>query len=378
VDVALSEEQLTLKETTRRFLERHAPVAALRESQSSSRSFSPEYWATASQLGWTSILVPEQLGGVGGETPLVDLAVIAEEVGHAVAPGPLLPCSVVVDALVQSGSSEQIDTFLPRLIDGSHTAAWAYAEHADYWNVRDFATIATSKGTGWILNGTKTSVEGADVADVLLVTAITDDGPAQFLVPRHTDGVQVSEVPCLDVSRHFADINFNNVHLDADLHLRADPQSEAQIERQRVLATTLIVADLTGLVDAMFSTTIEYLRDRYAFGRPLASFQALKHRIADHKLALERMFSVSSALARANCFQSEETIQLASVAKAYVGDAAMEVLSDCGQLFGGIAMTWEHDYHFYLRRATVNRVLYGSPVQHREHLCQLLGVGTGE
>ena len=209
---------------------------------------------------------------------------------------------------------------------------------------------------------------------MLLVTARTEAGLAQFLVPRDTEGVTVRPLPQYDLGRLFADVEFAGVRLPADALLGEPGGADASIEYQYLLALSLQAAETAGLTERIFDLTVEYVQTRYAFGRPLASYQALKHRIADHKLWLEAALGVSTALAQALANGDADCGRLASAAKAHIGDQSLTIISDCAQLFGGIAMTFEHDLHLYLRRATANKFLYGSPAQHRERLCRLTGL----
>jgi alkylation response protein AidB-like acyl-CoA dehydrogenase len=375
VDIDLSEEQRFLQQTVAKFLEHAVPLAALKErAERDEPPFTRAYWRQVAELGLAAIGVPEEFGGIGTEQPVLDLVVVAEEMGRQIAPGPLLPVSVVADALVRSGTADQKRQYLPALADGSLLAAWAMGEAPDQWEPAEATASARPDGPDWVLTGHKTSVEAADVADVFLVTARTGQGMAQFLVPRDAPGASVRPLPRYDLGRLFADVDFSEVHLPAQALVGDPGRIDAALEHQYLLALTLQAAETAGLVERIFGTTIDYLQNRYAFGRTLASYQALKHRIADHKLWLEAALGVSTALARALAAEDGDCAQLASAAKAHIGEQSLTIVSDCVQLFGGIALTWEHDLHLYLRRATVNKVVYGSPAQHRERLCRLAGL----
>jgi alkylation response protein AidB-like acyl-CoA dehydrogenase len=230
-------------------------------------------------------------------------------------------------------------------------------------------------GDNYVLNGQKSTVVASTSADYFLVTAFVDDELAQFVVPRDAPGVSITRLDALDLSRDFGDVSFHNVRVQKSWRLGSPgvPANDA-VERQWLLAITLQCAQMAGMLDRVFNVTIDYAQDRYAFGRPIASYQALKHRLADHKVWLEAALGLSTGLTEAFATGDPEVAQLACVAKAHVGDRSVEIISDCAQIFGGISMTWEHDLHLYLRRATVDRVLYGSPTQLRERLCQLVGL----
>jgi alkylation response protein AidB-like acyl-CoA dehydrogenase len=375
VDIDLSDEQRFLQETVRKFLEHEAPLSATREKAARAEPpLTRDFWRGAAELGVAAVLVPEEFGGAGAEQPVLDLVVVAEEMGRQIAPGPLLPTSVVEDTLARDGTREQQEEYLPKLADGSLLAAWAVGEAPDIWEPGQAAASAGRDGDDWVLSGAKAAVEAADVADVFLVTVSTGDGMGQFLVPRGAPGLSVTVLPQYDLGRLFGDVTLDDVRVPAAMMVGQPGSIDESLERQYLLALTLQAAETVGLLERIFDAAIDYVQNRYTFGRPLASYQALKHRIADHKLWLEAALGLSTALAKAFAAGDEDCSQLASVTKAHVGDQSLTIISDCGQLFGGIGMTWEHDLHLYLRRATANKFLYGSPAQHRERLCQLIGL----
>jgi alkylation response protein AidB-like acyl-CoA dehydrogenase len=375
VNVNLTDEQRFLLETARKFLEKAAPLSALRAAAADDAPpLTRAYWEQAAGLGFAAMLTPEEFGGAGAQQPLLDLVIIAEEMGRQLAPGPLLPVSVVTDALLRGGGPDQQRQYLPRLADGSLLAAWAVGEPDDQWEPCAAATTARRDGQHWVLTGQKSAVEAADIADIFLVTARTDEGMAQFLVPRGLPGVSVRQLPRYDLGRIFGTVELSEVAVGSDALLGEPGGIDASLEHQYLLALCLQAAETTGLVERIFAETIGYLQTRYAFGRTLASYQALKHRIADHKLWLEAALGISTALAAALAAGDADSARLASAAKAHIGEQSVAIISDCAQLFGGIAMTWEHDLHLYLRRATVNKFVYGSPAQHRERLCRLSGL----
>ena len=369
-----SAEQQLLLETTQRFLQHKAPLSNVRSRAESERAYEPAYWTQAAELGWTSVLIPDEFGGVETDEPVIDLTVVAEECGRFVAPGPLLACNVVADALVGVGSPAQRSEYLPGLADGTMTASWAFAED-DCWDADGLELRVQRRDGECVLDGRKTAVEAGDVADLFLVTGRSPDGEiCQVLVPRTTPGVSVTPVRGLDLARRFAELTFSDVRLPADAELGEESRAASDVEHQLVLALTVQCAETVGMVDTVFGSALDYMQSRYTFGRPIASYQALKHRIADHKLALEAALAIASGLARAVNERDPEAAELASVAKAHIGEQSLVILSDCAQFFGGIAMTWEHDLHMYLRRATVSHFLYGTPADHRERLCRLVGM----
>jgi alkylation response protein AidB-like acyl-CoA dehydrogenase len=374
MDIDISDEQRMLQATTRRFLEDEDPMSSIRSHADGGRAFSVDYWKRAAQLGWTSMLMPESEEAPSNPKAILDLAIVAEEAGRALEGGPLIACNVVVDALVKEASAGKRDEILRGIADGTTIATWAFAEGAEGWSVSDISLRAELDGDSYVLRGTKSSGEAADVADVFLVTVKIGDEIAQLLIPRETSGVEVMSLPTLDISRTYGDVIFDGARIPTSARIGGPGGTEAQVENQLLLALTLQCAEMVGTLDKVFSWTLDYMQDRYAFGRPIGSYQALKHRVADHKVWLEAGLGLSSGLTWAYANGDPDAMELACVAKSHIGDESIKIISDCAQMFGGIAITWEHDLHLYLRRATVDRTLYGSPPQLRERLCRLLGV----
>ncbi len=331
--------------------------------------------AAGAALGWTALLVPEEQGGgsVGGEG-LLDLVLVAEEMGRLITPGPLLPVNVVADAVARAGTAAQRDDLLPGLVAGDTVATWAFDEGAGSWDAAGVELTATADGDGWILQGTKSYVQDAAVADWFLVTARTGDGLTQLIVPSATTGVTVLPLESLDFVRRFGEVAFDRARVPGSALLGQAGGAAADVEHQLQVALVIQNAETVGATARVFEFTLEYARDRVAFGRPIGSYQALKHRLAEMKTALEGSFATATSSTKAVAAGAEDAAELVSVAKAYIGEHAVGIVQDCVQLHGGIGVTWEHDLHLYLRRVTQNAALYGSPRQHRERIAELLGM----
>jgi alkylation response protein AidB-like acyl-CoA dehydrogenase len=353
------------------------PLTATRALEHDERGFDQECWRRAAELGWTSLLAPASLGGgtLSGD-PVVDLTIVAEEMGRMVAPGPLLPVNVCVDALVRSAPPALVEAVVPGLMSGETIAAWALAEDAEVWGVEGLGEVVLEvDGDDLLLSGRKRFVEAGAQADVVLVTALASQGPTQVLVDADAPGVTVTRGRSVDLVRRFADLQFQSVRVPSSAVVGEIGEAADDIERQCQLALALQVAETVGAVDRMYASTVEYLQDRWSFGRPLASYQALKHRLADMLLMLETAKGCAEAAAVAVGTGSPDARRDVSVAKGYVGRVSIDILSECVQLQGGIAMTWEHDLHLYERRVAVNRALYGSPEYHQERLCDMVEAG---
>jgi len=374
----LSQDVEFFRATARRFITDEMPVAVTRGLESDPDGFDRDTWRRAAELGWTSLLAPASLGGGGlSANAVADLAVVAEEIGRQVASGPLLPVNVVVDALARGGQPALVDEVVPGLMSGETIAAWALAESRDVWGVDGLGeTVVLEDGDDLIVSGYKRFVESAASADVILVSAMSADGPTQALIDADAAGLTVVPGRSVDLVRRFADLHLDGVRVPSRAVVGRMGGAEADIEHQCQLALALQVAETVGALDLVYAMTLEYLADRWSFGRPLASYQALKHRLADMLLALETAKGCAEAAADAVGTSGAHVRRDVSVAKAYVARASIEILGECVQLHGGIAMTWEHDLHLYERRAAVNRAVYGTPEYHEQRLCALVETGS--
>ena len=378
MDLGLSEDQEFLRETTRKFLESEVPLAVVRRLGDSAAGFDRDWWRRGAELGWTSMLVPEEHGGgsLAGEG-LLDLVIVAEEMGRLVSPGPLLSTNVVAAAVAARGTAAQRHALLPAIVSGDVVAAWVPFEPAGRGHA-DVQLEAKPRGDGFVVRGTVPRVEAASQADHFLLTARTGDGLTQLLVPADCAGLTVTPMQSLDLVRRFGELSFDDVALPASAVLGEAGRTADDVERQLEIALVLQCAETVGVVDRVFEFTLEYMFDRFSFGRPLASYQALKHRMADMKMWLEASHATATTAARAVQARSADAAKLASAAKSYVGDRATAIIQECVQMHGGMGVTWEHEIHLYLRRATVNRVEYGTPSEHRERVAVFMGVDAVE
>lgn len=374
MDFLITDDQQLLQETTRKFLESTAPLEAVRQiADDEPAGFARPWWQRGAELGWTSLLVPEADGGGSvSDHGLLDLVLVAEEMGRLVSPGPLVPANVVAEALGRLGTAEQRSGYLPGLIDGTTVAAWCLGTDTAGFDPGGEVTAGRS-GDGFVLEGVTGPVEAAGQADILLVTARTEGGVAQFVVPTDAAGVGIESAHSLDLVRRFAQVRFDRVEVGPDAVL-GDGDAAGEVEHQLQTAVVLQCAEMAGAIDRAFEFTVEYASDRYSFGRPLSSYQALKHRFADMKLWLEASHASAGAAARSVDAGSASAPELVSVAKAYIGERGPAILQDCVQLHGGIGVTWDHDLHLYLRRVVVDRSQMGTPREHRERIAVTMGM----
>jgi alkylation response protein AidB-like acyl-CoA dehydrogenase len=361
---SLSSDQEMLRDMTSRFLGDRAPLARLRQLRGDPAGFEPDYWRQGAELGWTALLVDEESGGgsVSGRGA-VDLALIGYEFGKHAAPGPLVDCNVVSAALSgQPGDLQQ--AALGEIIAGSAIAASCLG--AAPWQQPGETTIRiTRDGDDVVIDGAVRPVESAAQAGYLLVTGQSESGLTQVLLPAGESGVAIKPLKGLDVTRRFSSVSFDRVRAPASALLGEFGNARGAVLRQVQNAAVILSAEAVGAMDAAFAMTLDWAFDRYTFGRALASYQALKHRFADMKSWLEASHAVSDAAAEAVADGTELAAETASAAKAYIGHYGPELAQECVQLHGGIGVTYEHDLHFFLRRVTLDSLLYGTPAEHR-------------
>lgn len=372
MDLQLSEEQVALVETTRKFLDRAMPSSEVHAMAADQRPMPLDYWEQAAGLGWTSMLVPEPLGGgsLSGR-PLADLALVAEEIGAHAAPGPLGAVNAAVASIARSGTPEQQE-ILRSVALGSTMLVWAHAESTASWDGHPGSVVAERRGERYVLNGAKVAVECGLEADYFLLPALSDAGPTQFLLPAGTPGLRRHSQVSLDPTRRFGRLRLDDVSLPDSAIVGTDGGAAEDLSRALLVLLALQCADTVGATARTFDLVMDWVRDRYAFGRQLGSYQALKHRLADHKLWLEVSLAASAGLTAAVADDDPDASRLAGAAKAMIAETSLRIIQDCIQIFGGIGVTWDHDAHLFLRRATTNFGLAGTASQHRERLCALV------
>ncbi|MBV1917713.1 MAG: acyl-CoA/acyl-ACP dehydrogenase [Sphingomonadaceae bacterium] len=375
MDVTLNEDQTMLQDMTRRFLEDRSPITALRKQADNDGGFDRDVWKDGAELGWVALFVPEDNGGIAESAGgVADAVVVAEELGRVVFSGPFLSTCAVADAIARSGSAEQRDAHLPGLAAGDTFGAWCLSGRGPMAGMDAGSVTAAQSGGGHELNGFAAFVQDAGDADLLLVTARDGDGISQFVIPAGTAGVSIEPMEALDLGRRLSVVTFNGVKTDANALLGEAGKGADALEKQLQVLLALQCAETVGVADRAFEFTLEWVNDRYAFGRQIGSYQGLKHRLARHCGHLEGAKAAAAHAATAVQSGASDAAIAVSIAKSQCGRAATEIIRDCLQMHGGIGLTWEHDIHLYLRRAVSNEQLWGSPAAHHERLCQLAGV----
>jgi alkylation response protein AidB-like acyl-CoA dehydrogenase len=368
VSVDLVPDQEFLRDTTARFLGAETPVDELRRLRDDPRGFDETWWRRGADLGWTSLLVAEELGGgsVSGRG-LVDLSLIAYEFGHHAAPGPLGPANVVAGAV---GSLPEGPAMVAEILAGA-PATWCVEEPAGGLLSGQFDLEVRPEGDEVVIEGIKRPVESAAQAQYLLVSGRSGDGITQVVVPAGTAGVSFEPMSSVDLTRRFFKVTFDSTRVTSDMVVGGVGRGAEAVQRQLGQALVVANAESVGAMARAFDMTVEWAFDRYSFGRPLASYQELKHRFADMKSWLEAGQAIADASADAAAVDAADAPELLSAAKAFIGHYGVELVQDCVQIHGGIGVTFDHDLHLFLRRVTLNSALWGTPAAHRQRLADL-------
>jgi alkylation response protein AidB-like acyl-CoA dehydrogenase len=360
-----SPEKILFTSTTQAFLQKEAPLSRLRELHAEGVSFDPAWWQRAAALGWTGLLVPEELdGGSVSGNGVADLAMVAELLGKTVAPGPLYPVSIVLAGLVDCTDPQAHADTIESLMSAETVASWAVSEPGRGWAPLDPSVTATPTDSGYRIDGTKDRVEAGSQSAVLLVVARCGDEARQFLVPTDAPGVRITPQLSVDLVKQYARVQFDGVTVPESAAVGSAAETAALIDRQSQIAQILQCAEVVGILQTVFDFTVQWAMDRYTFGRPLASYQALKHGFADMKMWLEACRATTAAAVADVAARSPGASLSASIAKSYVGEMAGQIVQGCVQMHGGIGVTWEHNLHLYLRRVTLYRAMFGTPEEH--------------
>ncbi|HVL82590.1 MAG TPA: acyl-CoA dehydrogenase family protein [Actinomycetota bacterium] len=378
MDFGLNPDQESLQTYARDFLDKECPPAFVRKVMESDDGFDAGFYKHMADLGWMGIAIPEEHGGQG--MSYVDLAVLLEEMGRALVPGPFF-ASVCLGAVAvqEAGTDAQRKAVLPAIASGERRATVAYTEASGRVDAGGITMQARREGDAWVLDGKKSFVPDAHLADHIVVAARTKTGdgdPTQgvtlFLVDRETSGVSVDQLKTMDTTRRWCEVTFDGVKIGADSVLGEADAGWPVLERALQRSTALLCAESVGGSHKVLDMSVEYAKVRVQFGRPIGSFQAVKHKCAEMLVDVEMARSAMYYAAWAASSSDEELPLAASVAKAYCGDAYTRVASAGIQVHGGIGFTWEHDMHLYFKRAKANEMLLGDPTYHREQVARLV------
>jgi len=379
MNFALDDDQRQLRETARAFLSAHAGSAEVRTAMTTERGFDEKLWQRiGGELGWPAVIVPEEHGGLGlGQ---VELMVLMEAMGGALLCAPFFSTvGLGANALVTGGTPAQQAEWLPGIAAGTTTATLAHAESDGRWGADGIQALARPDGTHVVLTGRKSFVVDGHTADLLLIAARLPgtseaDGIRTFLVPADTPGVERRVLATMDQTRRLAEIELRDVRIPAAAALGGSEQGWPLLATILHLATVALAAEQVGGAERCLDLAVAYAGERVQFGRPIGSFQAIKHKCAD---MLMRVEAARSATYFAACCAAERNAELpvaASLAKAYCSDTYFQCAADSLQIHGGVGFTWEYDVHLYFKRAKSSESLLGDGAYHRELVARHLSI----
>jgi alkylation response protein AidB-like acyl-CoA dehydrogenase len=369
--LGVTAEQEELRASVRRFLADRAPIGAVRSLMETTDGLDRAVWQQAGeQLGLQGIAIPEEYGGAGFS--FAEQAIVLEELGAALYGGPYLASAVLAaTALMASGDEAAKKAYLPGIAGGEVIGTLAFTEEDGSWDPDAIRMSAVSDGDGWRLDGRKSFVLDGHTADLILAVARTGDALSLFAVAAGAAGLTATPLPTLDQTRKLARLDFESV--PATL-VGTNGGGAAILARVLDVAAIAQAAEQLGGAQRALDMAVSYAKVRHQFGRPIGSFQAIKHRCADLLLEVESLRSAVQYAAAAVGENSDEVPVVASLVKAYASDVYFHVAAENIQIHGGIGFTWEHDAHLYFKRAKASELFLGDATYHREHLATRIGL----
>ena len=366
---ALTEEQAELASMVRDLLRKRSDSGAVRRAVEQPKGYDESLWSLlCEQVGVAALAIPEEYGGAG--FTLFETHVVLEELGAALTPSPMLGSAVLAaQALLLAADESACTDLLPGIAAGESVAALVWAGADGRWSTSQLPVAATSSGAGWSLDGTGSFVLDGDHADVLLVLAQSTTGPALFRVSPAQPGVRRTAAATMDQTLRLATVELPS----AEATLVAE-DAGAFLPTLRDVACSAVSAMQVGAAQRCLDLTVAYSLERVQFGRPIGSFQALKHRMADMLVEVETARSAAWAAGWSATRRDADLPMRAATAKAWCSEAFSTVAAETVQLHGGIAITWEHDAHLYFKRAHALSQLFGQPHEHRARLEPLFGL----
>ena len=371
MNFAFSEEQEELRRTVRSFLEQKSPESEVRRLMETTEGFDASVWKQmGEQLGLQGLAIPEEFGGSGYS--YVELGVVLEEMGRALLCAPYFSTVVLAaNTLLHCGDESAQKEYLPGIASGETIATLAFTEPSGRWDADGIQMQASGSGDSWTLDGEKMFVIDGHTADLLLVAARTGAGISLFAVPSDASGVTRTPLSTMDQTRKQAKVEFSAT--PARL-VGTDGAGWDTLNRVLDLAAVGLAAEQVGGAQKCLEMSVEYAKVRVQFGRPIGSFQAIKHKCADMLLEVESAKSAAYYAMWAASELNDELPVVASLAKAYCSDAYFHAAAENIQIHGGIGFTWEHPAHLYFKRAKSSELLLGDPTYHRELLAQRIGI----
>ena len=371
MNFAFSEEQEELRKTVRGFLESKSSETEVRRLMETEAGYDEAVWKQmGEQMGLQGLAIPEEYGGSG--YTYVELVVVLEEMGRRLLAAPYFSTVVLAaNAILHSGDDQAKKDLLPGIASGETIATVAFTEENGRWDEAGITMTATKSGDGYTLDGVKSFVLDGHIASLIIVAARTDAGVSLFSVAGDASGLTRTPLPTMDQTRKQAKLEFAGT--PATL-VGTDGGGWATLERMLDLAAVGLAAEQVGGAQFVLEMAVQYAKDRVQFGRPIGSFQAIKHKCADMLLEVESAKSAAYYAAWCAAELNDELPAVASLAKAYCSEAYFHATAENIQIHGGIGFTWEHPAHLYFKRAKSSELLLGDPTYHRELLAQRIGI----
>jgi len=369
-DFSFTDEHDELRATIRQFLADKSSEQDVREQMATETGWDRAVWAQmAEEMGLAGLIIPESFGGAG--VGYVELLVVMEEMGRALLCSPFLSTAVLAsNAVLECASEAAQKDLLVGIAAGQTIATLAYVEENGRWDVSGIEMRASRQGDGWLLDGSKRCVIDGHTADVILVAARTDAGIELFRVEANAVGLQRTSIPALDLTRKLATLNFSKT--PALKISEGDQKESLEIVLARTVAA--LAAEQTGGAQKCLDMAVDYAKTRLQFGRPIGSFQAIKHKCADMLVEVE--FAKSAAYQA--CFEiaagADDASASCAIAKSYCSETYFHAAAENIQIHGGMGFTWEHPAHLYFKRAKASELLFGDPTSHREALGRSIGL----
>ncbi|MCB9379535.1 MAG: acyl-CoA/acyl-ACP dehydrogenase [Acidimicrobiaceae bacterium] len=371
MNFAFTEEQEELRKTVRQFLDAKSSEAAVREQMETEAGFDAAVWSQmAEQMGLQGLAIPEEFGGSGYS--YVELGIVLEEMGRALLCAPFFSSVVLAaNTLIQSGDDAAKAAHLPGIASGETIATLAFTEPSGKWDESGITMEASGSGDSWTLSGTKMFVLDGHTANLIIVAARTGKGVSLFTVAGDAAGLTRTALSTMDQTRKQAKLEFSNT--PATL-LGAEGEGWNTLSTVLDLAAVGLAAEQVGGAQKVLEMAVDYAKVRVQFGRPIGSFQAIKHKCADMLLEVESAKSAAYYGMWCAAEMNDELPSVASLAKAYCSEAYFHATAENIQIHGGIGFTWEHPAHLYFKRAKSSELLFGDPTYHRELLAQRIGI----
>ena len=371
MDFGLNEDQETLARYARDFLDNECPTTFVRSMLTHDTAMDASFYKHIADLGWMGIAIGEEHGGQG--MSYVDLAVLLEEMGRALVPGPFFATVCLAAPTIDAaGNDDQKRSLLSGIASGQRNATVAYTEASGKVDESGVQLEAAKDGDGFVLSGLKRFVPDAHVADTIIVAGRTSGGITLFAVDAEAAGLSVTQLKTMDMTRRLCDVQLDGVKVGADAVLGPVDDGWWLLEKSLFRAASMLSAECVGGANRVLDLSVAYARERIQFGRPIGSFQAVKHKCADMLVDVELGRSAMYYAAWAASDEEAELPLAASMAKAFCGEAYTRVATNGLHVHGGIGFTWEHDMHLYLKRAKANEVLFGDPSFHRDRVAKLV------